>query len=256
MLSSGKNCVFIGPYRNILLPDISVSISPQYCVSVGRYLWWHPEWDILVSWLLLPNRNPEVCRSPTQNYNFYYKEGEVFHHPSPPSLSVIFILLNSIHFHSTGVEGEIRDIKKKKNKVICLAQHHYSRMRKCILMIWLNRPFNNFTLRQSDPVSPLPWWVPPPPSPFQPPHTPLHDPLVRPALIQALISTLIHVLFREHRDCLMIYWPDLPICTANHKEPSTKEEPVGQALLSGILNPCPLHLPCSQSPCSFAPRRD
>ena len=173
--------------------------------------------------------------------------------PSVSFCNIYTVKLHSFPFYRGGGRNQRY---KKKTKVICLAQHHYSRMRKCILMIWLNRPFNNFTLRQSDPVSPLPWWVPPPPSPFQPPHTPLHDPLVRPALIQALISTLIHVLFREHRDCLMIYWPDLPICTANHKEPSTKEEPVGQALLSGILNPCPLHLPCSQSPCSFAPRRD
>lgn len=64
---------------------------------------------------------------------------------------------------------------------------------------------------------------------------PLLHPLVRPALIQSLISTLIPVLFQEHRDCLMIYWPDLSICTVNHNGPSTKEEPVGHALLSSVL---------------------
>lgn len=75
---------------------------------------------------------------------------------------------------------------------------------------------------------------------------PLLHPLVRPTLIRPLISTLIPVLFQEHRDCLMIYWPDLSIRTVNHNGPSTKEEPVGHALLSYVLPLCPL------PPSSFA----
>lgn len=103
-------------------------------------------------------------------------------------------------------------------------------------MIWVNRPFNKFALRHitwqarwahyQDGAHTL--------HPRSSLRSPLH-PLARPALIQALISTPIPVLFREHRDCLMIYWPDLPICTVDHNGPSTKEEPVGHALLSPVL---------------------
>lgn len=86
-------------------------------------------------------------------------------------------------------------------------------------------------------------------------HTLLHL-SVHPALIQPLISTLIPVLFQEHRDCLMIYWPNLSICTVNHNGPSTKEEPVGHTLVSWVM---PSHLPCNQSrssllPCVTSPR--
>lgn len=79
----------------------------------------------------------------------------------------------------------------------------------------------------------------------------LLHPLVRPSLIGPLISTLIPVLFQEHRDCLMIYWPDPSIRTVNHNGPSTKEEPVGHALPSYVLPLSPL-LP-SQSPSSPVP---
>lgn len=38
--------------------------------------------------------------------------------------------------------------------------------------------------------------------------------------------------FLERRDCLMIYWRDLPICTVNHNVPSTKEEAIEHTILS------------------------
>lgn len=156
---------------------------------------------------------------------------EVFYYPPP--LVILMLLtpvnttkLNPIHLHSTGMEMELKD----EIKAICIAWYHYSKMRKCILMIWVNRPFKYFALRHSR-RSQLTIMMGPHPSS-------LFHPLVCPALIQALISTLIPVLFQEHRDCLMIYWPDPPICTVNHNVPSTKEE---HALLSRMLplNSCP-----------------
>lgn len=160
--------------------------------------------------------------------------------------SPLLVMLIILMLLTPQIKFILPSFSNEKPKAVCMAWYHHAKVRKCSLMICVNRPFNNFCIKTRGSPRPI--------HPCSSLRPPLH-PLVHPASILALISTPIPMLFREHRDCLMIYWPDLPICTVNHNGPATKEEPAGLTpLLCAPTQLAPSHLLCNQPLCSLVPR--